>query len=84
MRLNATFVHYRLPDKDGKQMVRTLTIDTKALNLTEAEAKLQLRRSAHNMARRMKLGKEGRDWDVILAEVIEHGNTPLLTKKPTP
>lgn len=81
MKLMATLISNHLKEADGGTFSRSVVIDPKALGISEAEAKLQLKQQAFRTARQLGLGKEGRDWDVILAHVFNDNH--VLSKNPS-
>lgn len=70
MKLMGSLISTALRDADGGPFVRHMAIDTKAIHATPEEAKLEMRRNAYKTARHLELGKEGRDWDFIISEMI--------------
>jgi hypothetical protein len=73
MKLMATFVSKAMNEEDETgaphPLVRHVVVDCKALGMTPSDAKIELRRNAFAMARKLGLGKEGEGWDIILSEV---------------
>ena len=61
----------REPNGDGtdKPFSRSLVVDTFNISDTPQEIRRQMREQARKTAKKLELGKEGRDWDFIISEV---------------